>query len=159
MAEFSLRRTTTINAPATAIYPLIADLRQWQSWSPWEGLDPDLERTYSGADAGVGAVYEWSGNRKAGSGRMEITEATEPPSEPTKVVIDLQFLKPFKAHNTTTFELVQSGDVTRVNWIMRGPQNILMRVMGVVFRMEKTVGKDFDKGLAALKAEAEGATA
>ncbi len=155
MAEFELARTTTIDAPASAVFPLIADFRQWQMWSPWEGLDPELKRTYSGADAGTGAVYEWAGNRKAGEGRMEIIEATEP----GKVLIDLQFLKPFKARNTTTFEIVEADGKTTVSWVMRGPQTLLMRLMAPLIRMEKTVGGDFEKGLTELKTQAETATA
>lgn len=153
MAEFELARSTTIAAPASAVYPFIADFRQWQMWSPWEGVDPDLRRTYSGPASGTGAVYEWAGNRKAGEGRMEIIEATEP----GKVLIDLQFLKPFKARNTTTFEIVEADGATTVSWVMRGPQPLLMRLMAPLIRMEKTVGGDFEKGLAELKTQAEAA--
>ena len=77
----------------------IADFRNWTSWSPWEGLDPDLERSYSGAESGAGAVYGWSGNRKAGQGHMEIIEA----DQPTRVEIDLTFEKPWKSRNDTVF--------------------------------------------------------
>ncbi len=155
MAEFELARTTTIDAPASAVYPLIADFRQWQTWSPWEGLDPELKRTYSGAESGTGAVYAWAGNRKAGEGRMEILEATDP----GKVLIDLQFLKPFKAQNTTTFEIVEAEGKTTVSWVMRGKLNLFMRIMSPVFNMEKNVGGDFEKGLAELKSQAEAAAA
>ena len=153
MADFELARSTTIDAPASTIYPFIADFRQWTTWSPWEGVDPDLKRTYSGADSGTGAVYEWAGNRKAGEGRMEIIEATDP----GKVLIDLQFLKPFKARNTTTFEIVEADGTTTVSWVMRGSLNLVMRLLGPLINMEKNVGGDFEKGLAALKSQAEAA--
>lgn len=104
MAAFSMSRSTTINAPTDRVHGLVDDFRQWQEWSPWEGLDPALERRYSGPAAGVGSRYHWSGNRKAGEGEMEIVEST-----PSRVAVDLQFLKPFKARNLTSFDLEQAG--------------------------------------------------
>ena len=56
-STFRVERSTTIDAPPEAVYPHLADFHRWTSWSPWEGLDPDMSRTYSGPDAGVGAVY------------------------------------------------------------------------------------------------------
>lgn len=152
--EFQLERSATIQAPPSAIYPLLIDLQRWQAWSPWEGLDPNLTRTYSPNTAGVAASYHWKGNRKVGEGRMEILDATEP----SKVVIDLEFLKPWKAKNTTTFELAGSpSGATTVRWSMRGPQTMTMRLFGLIFNMDKTVGKDFEKGLAQLRTQAEAA--
>ena len=116
--EFEVVRDATIAAPPSTVYGLLADFHRWREWSPWEDLDPSLQRTYSGPDAGVGAVYEWSGNRKAGAGRMEIVEA-DPSS---RVQIALQFLKPFKSKNATTFLLAERDGGTHVTWRMVGPK-------------------------------------
>jgi uncharacterized protein YndB with AHSA1/START domain len=149
--QFEVTREKTIPAPPAAIYERIADFHRWTEWSPWEDLDPDLERTYSGPDAGVGAVYEWKGNRKAGQGRMEIT-AADPSS---RVELDLQFLKPFKSRNTTTFTLAEApGGGTHVTWRMVGPKTFLVKVMGIFSSMDKMVGGDFEKGLDRLSAAA-----
>jgi len=96
---YSVQRSLRIGAPPERIYDQIADFRKWRNWSPWEDLDPALERSYSGAEAGTTAAYAWSGNRKAGRGRMTITEATEP----SRVQIDLVFEKPWKSRNDTLF--------------------------------------------------------
>src|SRR6185437_13854364 len=80
---FRVERTATMKAPADKIFPLIADFHQWLNWSPWEGRDPAMKRTYSGAERGKGAAYAWEGNKNVGSGRMEILEAA--PS--SKIVI------------------------------------------------------------------------
>lgn len=149
-STYTVERSTTIAAPPQTVFDLVADFRLWRRWSPWEDVDPDLQRTYSGAESGVGAVYEWSGNRKAGQGRMEIVEA-EPPST---IVIALDFLKPFKAHNTTTFTFVPEGEGTRVRWTMVGRRPLMMRLLGFLFDPEKLVGPDFEKGLARLGAAA-----
>lgn len=150
MAHFEMSRSTTINAPADRVHSLLNDFREWQQWSPWEGLDPDLKRTFTGPATGVGSHYAWAGNKKAGEGTMEITEST-----PSSVAIDLEFLKPFKASNVTAFDLTEAGSgTTRVNWTMTGTRGVIMGLMGKLF-FDKAIGKDFDKGLAQLKAAAE----
>ena len=149
MADFSLSRRTTIQAPPDRIHALVDDFREWQKWSPWEGVDPDLDREYSGPDHGVGSTYHWSGNKKAGEGEMRITGST-----PTSVVADLVFLKPFKATNVMSFALAPDGDATDVTWTITGRRNAIMSLMGKLF-FDKSIGKDFERGLAALKRESE----
>jgi hypothetical protein len=147
---FRVQRAATLNAPPGKIAPLISDFHNWGAWSPWEKLDPAMQRTYSGAPAGKGAVYEWSGNGKAGAGRMEILDAS-----PARVSIKLDFLKPFEAHNLTDFTLEPQAGGTRVNWDLHGPMPYLSKLMCVFVSMDKMVGKDFEQGLANLKAAAE----
>ncbi len=149
--HYVVEREQRIRASPGAVQERIVDFRRWQAWSPWEDVDPALRRSYSGAPSGVGAVYEWEGNRKAGKGRMEITSV-----EPDRsVAIDLQFLKPFKARNVTTFTTEQQGDDTLVRWSMTGPRTFMTRVMGILSSMDKMIGPDFEKGLDRLKADAE----
>jgi hypothetical protein len=146
-----VQRAASIKAPPETIFPLIADFHSWTSWSPWEKKDPELKRTYSGAASGKGAVYAWEGNRNVGSGRMEITEA----SSPAKVTIQLDFIKPFEAHNIAEFTLQPAGGATNVTWSMHGPSPFITKVMGVFLNMDKLIGKDFEAGLANLKSVAE----
>lgn len=148
--QFRITRSTTINARPETVAALIDDFRQWEAWSPWDKLDPALKRTYSGAARGQGAVYEWAGNRKAGSGRMEITARS-----PSLITFKLDFLKPFEAHNTTEFTLQPVGDATNVTWSMHGPNAFINKAMSVFVNMDKLVGADFEKGLASLKTLAE----
>lgn len=148
---YTVTRSTTIDAPPARVYDHVADFHHWTNWSPWEGLDPQLQRTYSGAESGTGAVYAWSGNRKAGQGRMAITEAVEP----SKVVIDLVFEKPFKARNDTDFSIVPEGSGSRVTWTMTGKRTLVTKVMGIFKSMDDMIGPDFESGLSRLKATAE----
>ena len=150
MSHFDIARSTTIRATPTRVLALVNDFHEWPAWSPWEDVDPALQRTYSGPDSGVGAHYAWSGNRKAGSGSMEITSST-----PDEIDLRLSFLKPWKATNGVTFTLVPAGDGTEVTWRMTGEQKGAAAVFGKVFNMDKLLGKDFEKGLARLKAAAE----
>lgn len=148
---YTVERTTRVDAPASAVYERIVDFHRWPAWSPYEELDPDMKRTYAGAESGVGAAYEWSGNLKAGAGRMEIVEAVDD----ERVVIDLRFRKPFRSESTATFALDDSGNGTAVTWSMTGPVTLVSRIMGIFRSMDRMVGPAFEKGLAKLKADAE----
>jgi len=150
-AIYRVERSMDIDAPPAQVFAHLADFHRWREWSPWEDIDPNLERRYSGPESGVRAVYEWSGNRKAGTGRMEILETTPP----TAVEIQLDFLKPFKSRSTATFTLAPTADGTHVTWAMEGPKTFMTRVMGVFTSMDKMIGPDFEKGLGRLKALAE----
>ena len=151
MAGYSVERSTTVNAPATRVHELVDDFHHWTRWSPWEDLDPALERAYSGPDRGVGAHYAWSGNKKAGAGDMTITADT-----PQQVDIALNFLKPFPARNRIELVLIPAGDAaTAVEWRLHGELSGVIRLFSVVKSMDSLVGPDFEKGLARLKRVAE----
>lgn len=149
---YTVERSTTIGAPASSVYEQIADFHNWPAWSPWEELDPNMDKTYSGTESGTGAEYSWSGNRQAGQGSMKINEAVDS----SKVEISLEFLKPFKSSSITSFDLQPEGDGTKVTWTMVGPNTLMLRVMGIFRSMDKMIGPDFEKGLAKLKQVAEG---
>jgi uncharacterized protein YndB with AHSA1/START domain len=149
--HFRVARSTLIKAPPQKIYALIEDFHKWGAWSPYEKMDPAMTRTYGGPTSGLGSTYAWSGNGKAGAGRMEIIEATAP----SKLVTSLDFTKPFQAHNKAIFTLEPEGDATRVTWAMEGDSPFMFKLMDVILNMDKMAGKDFEAGLASLKAEAE----
>ena len=156
---FRIERSTTIAAAPEAIFPRINDFHAWEAWSPYETMDADLGKTYSGPASGVGAAYAWVG-RKAGSGRMEIVRSEAPSSQaPAKIVIQLDFSKPMTAHNTAEFTLEPVGAAgsaaTKVTWAMHGPNTLMSKVMGLFFSMDKLVGPQFEEGLANLKRVAE----
>ncbi len=149
---FRVERSTIINVPPAKIFPLLDDFHNWGSWSPWEKLDPAMKRILSGPPGQTGAVYAWDGSSKVGAGRMEVKDV----NVPSKVVIQLDFLRPFEAHNVTDFTLARRADSgTEVTWQMRGPSPFVSKLMGVFVSMDKMIGKDFEAGLANLKAVAE----
>ena len=148
---YTVKRSVSIDAQPDVVYAEIVDFHRWPGWSPWEDVDPDIKQTYTGSESGTGAVVAWKGNRKAGEGRMEITDVVDN----SKVEIALDFVKPFKSSNTTTFDLVPDGDGTRVTWTMVGPNTFMIKVMAVFRSMDKMIGADFEKGLTQLKAQTE----
>ncbi|MEH2592402.1 SRPBCC family protein [Bradyrhizobium sp. AZCC 1721] len=142
-----VQRAISIKAPAERIFPLISDFQQWRNWSPYEEKDPAMKRTYSGAERGKGAVYAWDGDKNVGSGRMEILETLAP----SKIVIKLDFFKPFEGHNTAEFTMLPQGDGTHVTWLMHGPANFMSRLIQVFMNLDRMIGRDFEAGLANLK--------
>lgn len=151
MTEYStIERSTNIQAQPTAILAELVDFRRWPSWSPWEGLDPDLKRNYTGPESGPGSAYEWSGNRKAGAGRMEIAAA-----DADSVDIALTFTRPFKSKSRVRFELTPGGDSTELLWRMLTPKTLGMRIAGLFMNMDARIGGDLEKGLARLRSVVE----
>jgi uncharacterized protein YndB with AHSA1/START domain len=148
--SFRLERSTAIAAPPAKVFALIHDLRRFNEWNPFAKLDPQNAITYDAVTTGVGGAYTWQGN-KSGAGRMQIVESVAA----QRVSAKLDFTKPFKAHNVVDFTVQAQGAGSTVTWAMHGPMPYLNRLMTTFFDMDKMVGKDFEAGLANLKALAE----
>ena len=148
---FTIRRSLTIQAPPERLYALVEDFRAWAGWSPFERMDPGMTKTYGGEATGLGATYAWSGNNQAGSGHMTIT-AAEPAR---KLVIALTFTKPFQASNVATFSFEPAAAGTTVSWTMEGKRPLMGKVVGLFMDMDAMIGRQFDEGLAGMRAIAE----
>ena len=149
--SIQLERSIKIKASQDVVFQKINDLREWNAWSPWVKKDPAMVVTYSGANSRVGAIYEWSGNSEVGKGRMEITDM----SPTSRISIKLDFLEPFKVHNTVEFRLEADEGFTKTTWRMQAPMPFASKVFSVFVDMDEMVGGDFETGLANLKATAE----
>ena len=147
-ADFRIVRSRTVAAPPDVVHAYVNDFHKWSEWSPWEKLDPAMKKEYSGAPAGTGAAYHWSGNSDVGEGNMTITDSRPAQSD----TIRLEFLKPFAATNTTQFDFAPSGSGTNVTWAMNGRNNFVAKAFAAFMDMDKMVGADFEKGLAGLDA-------
>ena len=149
--EFKISRSAKISAPPEKVFPHVNDFHQWEAWSPWAKMDLACKNTFDGSPAGTGAIFSWAGNKKVGEGRMTITE-----SRPSDLIrINLEFFKPFKATNTAEFTFQPQGNQTVVTWSMSGKNNFMGKVFGLVMNCEQMVGRDFEKGLAAMKSVTE----
>jgi hypothetical protein len=149
--HFRVERSRTIPATAAELLAQLQDFHRWAAWSPWEAIDPSMQRSYSGEASGRGAVYAWSGNGKAGAGRMELLEVSA-----SRVLIRIDFFKPFTAHNTVEFILAPQADRTQLTWAMYGPSPFVSKLLGLVLNMDRLIGRDFEKGLANLQAVVKG---
>jgi hypothetical protein len=148
--SFRVQRVVLINAPSDKVFPLINDIKAWTVWSPYEKKDPAMKRTYGAVSAGKGATYAWDGDKNVGQGSIEIVE-----SGPRKILLKLDLVKPFEAHNMGEFLLESKGDSTSVTWATYGPSPYMSKVIGTFMNIDDLIGRDFEKGLADLKAAAE----
>ena len=149
--DFSITRNATMSVTPQEVFPQVNDLHNWEGWSPWAKLDPNMKMTFAGPEAGTGAAYTWTGNSKVGEGRMTIVE-----SRPSELVrIKLEFMKPFTASNASEFTFQPQGNQTTVTWSMTGKRNFMTKAMSLVMSMEKMLGGQFEKGLAQMKAIVE----
>ena len=148
---FRVQRSISIQASPERIFALINDFHNWPQWASQDKEDPSMQRTFSGAQSGVGAVSNWTSRGSAGKGRMEIVEST-----PGKMIaVKVDFTKPFEAHNRNEFTIEVQGASTNVTWSMQGTNLYVMKLMSVFTDMDKIAGKHFEDGLANLKAAAE----
>ncbi len=151
-ATFHIERSIAVAAPPTAAFAQVNDFHAWGKWSPWEKLDPGMKRTYEGPSSGVGAKYAWVGSKEVGEGRMTIEQ-----SDPSRIAIKLEFLKPFAATNIATFSFAPANQGTKVTWAMDGKNDFMGKAFHLFMDMETMIGPDFEKGLADLKTAAESA--
>ena len=154
-STYHVERKLEVAAPADLVFGVLNDLHQFAGvlvlfGSPWEKLDPNMQKTFEGPAAGVGQSYAWSG-KKVGKGKMTIEESV--PGQ--KVGIKLEFVKPMKSTSTCALTLAASPAGSRVTWSMAGNHNFIGKAFGLFMNMDKMLGADLEKGLAQLKTVAE----
>ena len=152
-STFHIERSTSVSAPPSIVFAQVNDFHAWQAWSPWEKLDPNMKRSFEGPASGVGAKYAWVGNDDVGKGSMTIQQS----DAPSRVAIQIEFIEPIAATNTATFTFTPAGATTKVTWAMDGKNDFAGKAFDLFMSMDKVVGADFERGLAALKSVAESA--
>jgi hypothetical protein len=152
-SAYHVERQVEVAAPADVVFAEVNDLHNWAAWSPWEKIDPAMQRTFEGPAAGVGAAYSWSStNPDAGKGKMTVLESL--PGQ--RVAIELAFEEPFENVAQVTFTLAPAGTGSSVTWAMDGEHIFVGKAMCMFMDCDGYVGADFEKGLASLKTVAEG---
>jgi len=150
-SSFRVERTTRIAATPDVVFALVNDFHAWDRWSPWAHLDPAMKVSHGGPPSGTGATYHWTGNDKVGEGDMRIVDSRPPQA----VAIRLEFIRPFASVNHTDFTFRPDGNGTRVDWVTTGPLDFMGKGMDLFVGMDRMMGPDFEKGLAAMRREAE----
>lgn len=148
---FKVARSAQIKAPPEKIFPLINDLRAYNTWNPYAKKDPAIKLTYSGPAAGTGAKFLFDGNKDAGKGSIEVLAAT--PS--SQVDMRLVMAEPFAINNLVRYTVAAKDGGSEVTWAMEGPVPYVAKIAHLFMNMDKMIGTDFEAGLASLKALAE----
>ncbi len=147
--KFQVSRTQQVQAPPDKVYALVASPKAWQQWSVWNQRDPAMTIAYSGPDSGVGAAWEWT-SVSQGNGGMRFTAA----EAPRRIAYEIHF-EGFSTVSTGELRFKPAGSGTEVTWAMDGDMggNPLYRWFALF--SDQMIGKDFEGGLANLKALAE----
>jgi Polyketide cyclase / dehydrase and lipid transport len=149
--QVRVERSGVVTAAPATVFEQINTLKNWEKWSPWHRIDPQMQLTYSGPAAGVGASYAWtSTDDNVGNGSFTITRSV--PAR--RIDAQMNFMEEGTA--TCSYLLEPAATGTKVTWVMQSDlgYNPLSRYMGLL--MEHFVGPDFDKGLRNLQEVAGG---
>ena len=129
-----------IDAPLDRVHTIIRDFKIWPKWSPWLIAEPNATLTYQPDGNG----YSWRGNI-VGAGNVTVTRE----DGKNAIFYNLQFFKPFKSLNKTSFLLEQHGTQVQVTWTMDGSLPFfLFFLKNMIVTM---TGMDFERGLKMLK--------
>ena len=72
-----------------------------------------------------------------------------------RIMIQLEFLKPFAATSIAEFTFKPAGNQTAVTWSMTGHANFMAKAVHLFMSMDRMIGDNFEKGLARLKSITE----
>ncbi|MCG8702192.1 MAG: SRPBCC family protein [Bacteroidales bacterium] len=149
--SINVESSVLIDMPVDSVFEQVVYLKNMEAWSPWKDYDPEMKISYSGTDGAVGAVYSWEGNKDVGSGSQEITNIV--PN--ARIDLKLAFVAPWESESDVYFTFNDKGASTEVLWGFVQetlvPTNLMMTIMNV----DKSLKKEFDKGLSRLKAKCE----
>ncbi len=141
--EMNVTRSAVIAAPPETVFKIVNDFRQWDAWSPWSKLDPNMNKSLEGPAEGVGAIYRWNGNAEVGEGSTSLIESK--PNE--KVGMKLDFIRPFAGSSDVQFTFAPEGNGTKVTWAMQSKSPFLGKVASLFMDCEKMCGDAFIEGL------------
>lgn len=151
-ADWTVSRSTMMHASAEQIYPFVSNFKTWEKWAPWNSSkDASLKYSYEGPETGVGAKQSWTSD-KMGNGWMQFTASDPQTGVAYDLFIDMGSMQS-SLHGNIAFS--HEGDGTRVTWTDKGNsgKSFVRRWMSLM--LKPMLGRDFDTGLAALKAMVE----
>lgn len=150
--KYNVEKSIAINAPQEEVYDYIKYLKNQDEFSVWQRIDPNMEKTFTGTDATVGAVAGWSSeNEQVGVGEQEIIAM-----DGKRIDYELRFKEPFEATDNAYLEAISiEEDITKVNWGFKGEMPYPMNFFLLFMDMEEMLGGDLEKGLENLKKQIE----
>ncbi len=150
-SEYMVERNVDIQADYATVFPMISNLKEMRSWSPWHDLDPKMEEVYEGDDGMPGSIHRWKGNKEVGEGEQEILSI-----RPDRIDLEVRFKKPFRAANPTWLAIDTKGpESTVVTWGIRVKVPRPLNLMLLFTDIENVISNDYEQGLKKLKELAE----
>lgn len=149
--QMSASRSVVINAPKEVVWENVTKFENMNKWSPWAKRDPNMKNTVEGTDGTVGAKQSWTGNKKVGSGSQTIS-ALDPMN---RIDSKLDFKEPMEGHADAYTVLADTAGGVKVTWSFSSAMSRPFNIIGLFMDMDAAIGKDYEEGLANLKALCE----
>lgn len=148
-SNFQIVAQLPVNRNRADIYNYVKFLRNSDYFNKWVMMDPGMEKTYTGTDATVGFTYKWkSQNKQLGEGEQEIIGM----EENSYISYVIRFIKPFENTSQSTILLTDlEPGTTMVSYTFTGQRNLMMKVVHMLFKLEKALQKDLMESLNNLK--------
>jgi hypothetical protein len=141
--RFRVRRSLEFEVPVESAFAAVLDLKSWPHWSPWLMHEPETSLDYSKNCQAEGGYYCWDG-KVVGAGKVTHLKIRAGRG----IHQQIEFQRPFKAVNQIDWEFENRDGSCLVSWKMSGKMPFLLRFMAK--RMEPTLGRGFELGLALL---------
>lgn len=149
-SSYRVERSLLMKAKPDAVFEQVNRLKHWPEWTAWTVEKySDMQVSFSGPEAGVGAVYSWTG-KSSGNGTLKVTAA-----EPGRSVSYSLDFENGKHVSTGALTIEPQGDGVLVRWHNAGElgANPVNRIFGLM--MDRMMGPDFEEGLRKLKRRVE----
>lgn len=130
-------RTTRLDAPPSAIFPLLDDPRRWDDWAPLGAV----KASFSGPERGPGATRTWD-DPEVGDGAFTIES-----SVPDREVVYRVEVQKGRMRTTGRLTLTPDGGGTRVAWHETGDFGRNPLTGYVARSMERTQGSQMEAAL------------
>ncbi len=146
--DINYEKSITINKPIEEVWPNVSSLAAMDKWSPWNDLDPNMEKSMSGTDGEVGAMASWESDvEEVGKGSQTISNIVKP----TLFETDLKFYSPYESEAKGYVKLAEKGSKTVVTWGFSSEMPYPARIMLLFMNMEEEMDPEWNKGLGRLK--------
>lgn len=146
-AKLEVSKSVTINAPASAVFEEINDLKRWETWQYWNTLDPEMKITYGEKTVGTGASYSWEGP-KLGDGNLALNESV--PDKSISIAME------FGGNPASGFYSLESaGENTTLNFNFTADQGMNPIGRWINIFMKSEIEKSFDYAGEKIKAIAD----
>lgn len=150
-SKLDIKKSVIIDAPVEVVFAQVEDLKNWTAWSPWEKLDPNMNKTYSDNTKGLNAKLEWTSEmQEVGNGSMVLSEVVDN----KKIITTMTMEGEDGGSGGFDFEEVEGG--TKITWYMYQEYStfqLASRFFTLLF--ESMVAEQFVNGLNDIKEIAE----
>ena len=87
-----MSRSVTVTAPKMVVFEYLKHLKNKEEYGVWNNIDPDMKKSYNGADGEVGFTYTWdSQNEDVGAGEQEIVAINDALEDAPELVNNTPF--------------------------------------------------------------------